>query len=208
MAVSTRALRRINFPISGRGHYRVSRRLVPAATTLAGILWAARFTSAGKLAVILDVKLDVLQVGAPTAAIEDQFTLSRATGYTATDTTGSVAITPAAGKQKMKTTYDDALLVLRESNIAAGASGGTKTIDTDPLARGSLWVLAALSAAGGAPVEVLRYQPGIMNGESPLILAPDEGLVLENKNAFGTASGIVLSLTMAWLEATTAEYLI
>ncbi len=206
MAASPRALRRIAFPIVAQGHNRVARRFVPAATTLAGVLWAGRFTTAAKLAVVTRVRLRALQVGAPTAAIEHQFTLSRVTGYTATDTTGSAAITPAAGKQKMRTEDDDALLVLREANIAAGASGGTKTIDTDPLAIGSFWAMAALSAAEGKPVDVLTYEPRIHAGEAPLVLAANEGFVIENKNNFGTASGIILQLELAWLECQTLQY--
>jgi hypothetical protein len=206
MPASTRALRRIAFPVQALGHYRVARRFVPAATTLAGILWEGRFPTAGKLAVIKRIVLRGLQVGAPTAAIEDQFTLSRATGFTAADATGSAAITPGAGKQKVRTTMDDALLILREANVAAGASGGTKTIDTDPLATGSMWVLAALSAAQGSMQEILRYEPDIASGEHPLVCAPDEGWVLENKNAFGTASGIILQVEIDWLECLTAQY--
>jgi hypothetical protein len=191
------------FP-SGNGHYRVSRRLVPAATTLAGILWTFRNpTASGLVMTVKRCRLRALQVGAPTAAIEDQFLAKVARGYTVADATGSVSIAPAAGMQKLKTSgMGSATAQLREANIAAGASGGTKTEDTDPFTIGSVWVLAAISSSFGSALEVFDYDPDEGDGEFPATFAADEGFVIRNANNFGAASGIVLLLDLYWVETT------
>jgi hypothetical protein len=137
-------------PYGALGHYRVARRLVPAGTTTAGNLWTLRNpTASGILVVVKRVLLKVVQNAAPTAAVEDIFTLKVARAYTVADTTNSAAISPASAMQKMRTSMGNAAAQVRESNAAGGASGGTKTVDTDAIATGSVWVAAALASGQG-----------------------------------------------------------
>lgn len=191
-------------PYGGNGHYRVARTLTPAATTLAGILWTMRNpTGSGLVMLLHKLTLRVVQVGAPSAAIQDTFNAKIARSYTVADATGSASISPAANMQEVRTSMASASMQLREANVAAGASGGTKTLDTDGFVTGSVWVAAALaSGLGNGPVTVLDYVPLVASGEHPIVLAADEGVVISNGNAFGAASGIVLMLDMAWAETT------
>ena len=180
------------------GSFRISRRFVPAATTLAGILWAFRNPHASKLAVIDRVRLQVLQIGAPTAAIEDRFSLNRVTGYSVADTTGSTVITPAATKQKLRSTMADSVVTLHEANVAAGAAGGTRVADTNPLLIGALWVPIAQQTSPIQPATVvLDYAP---TAAHPLILGNNEGFTVNVDNALGTASGIAIYADFHWTE--------
>jgi hypothetical protein len=191
-------------PYGNLGHYRIGRRLAPFATTLAGNLWTFRNpTASGILCIVKRVRLRVLQVGAPTAAIEDQFLLKVARAYTVADATGSASIAPATNMQELRTSMGAAVAQVREASVAAGASGGTKTLDTDGIITGSAWVAAALaSGLGNGPIDVFDYYPNVADGEHPLVLAADEGFIISNANNFGAASGIVLHVEMNWAEVT------
>lgn len=186
-------------PLHG-DHYRVSRRFVPAGTTTTGILWAFRNpTASGKVMVLKRARLRGLNIAAPTAAIEDRFSLRIARGYTVVDPTNAASISPAAAMQKMRTSMANAAAQVRESNAAAGISGGTRTLDTDGIATGSLWVPAAVAAAPAAPLDIFDYLPS-QSDEHPDAMVADEGWVLQNENAFGATSGIVLFLDLYWAE--------
>lgn len=191
-------------PYGALGHYRIARRLVPAATTTAGNLWTLRNpTASGILVVVKRIQLRAVQNAAPTAAVEDIFTLKVARAYTVADTTNSASIAPSANMQEMRTSMATATAQVRESSAAGGASGGTKTTDTDAISTGSLWVAAALaSGQGNGPTTILDYYPQVADGEHPIVLAADEGLLLANTNSFGTASGIALHVEIYWAEVT------
>jgi hypothetical protein len=188
-------------PYGALGHYRIARRLAPAASTTTGTLWAIRNpTASGLLVVVKQLRLRLIQVGNPTAVIEDRFSLKIARGYTVADTTGSADIAPAANMQELRTSMATATAQVRESNAAGGASGGTKTIDTNAIATGSAWVLAAIQTASiPQPIEVFNYYP-LGADEHPIVLASDEGVLVSNDNNLGTASGIVLFAELYWAE--------
>jgi hypothetical protein len=189
-------------PLHGN-HYRVARRWVPPASTTAGIIWVIRNPAAsGFLFVVKRLLVRAVQIAAPTAAIEDIFNVKVARAYTVADTTGSISIAPAANMQEMRSSMATASAQVRESNVAAGASGGTKTLDTDGIATGSVWVAAALPAATGDPKLILDYYPNVADGEHPLTLAENEGVAVSNTNSFGATSGIILHAEMYWAEVT------
>lgn len=191
-------------PYGALGHYRIGRRLAPAATTTAGNLWTLRNpTASGIFLVVKRIFLRAVQIAAPTAAVEDIFNIKVARAYTVADTTGSASIAPAAGMQDLRTSMANAAAQVRESNAAGGASGGTKTADTDAISTGSMWVAAALaSGQSNGPTTILDYYPNVADGEHPLVLASDEGVLVSNTNAFGTASGIALHVEIYWAEVT------
>jgi hypothetical protein len=135
-------------PYGSLGHYRIARRLAPAASTTAGNLWTFRNpTASGILTVVKRIRVRVVQIANPTAAVEDRFSLKIARGYTIADTTGSASIAPSANMQEVRTSMATATAQVRESNAAGGASGGTKTTDTDAIAIGSAWIVGTLPTA-------------------------------------------------------------
>lgn len=180
------------------GSFRIARRFVPAGTTLAGILWTFRNPHATRLAVIDRARVQLLQVGAPTAAVEDRLSLNRVTGYTVADTTGSVVVTIGATKQKLRSTSGSSVIEVREANVAAGASGGTRVADDQPLVVGAVWVPAAIQTGSIQTLSpVFDYQPTTGH---PLVLGANEGFTINADNALGAASGIVLYLDLHWTE--------
>lgn len=195
-------------PVSGKpldygtgGVFRLSRRLVPAASQT-GILWVFRNAHATRLAVVDRIKLQLLQVAAPTAAIEARFSVIRAFSYTVIDGTGITAITPAANEQKLRSTSANAVTAVLEANVAAGASGGTRTVDTNPIASGAVWVPAALQTASiQAPTPVIDYHP--VAGLHPLVCGTNEGFFIRSDVTLGATTGVVLLLDLQWTEVDT-----
>ena len=180
--------------------YRLSRRFVPTASQTASVLWAFRNAST-LTAQLLQAKLQLLQVGAPTAALEDRFSLTVGRTYSAGDTTGGVAISPTSGKQDLTSGSGNvAQVTVHESNVAGGLTGGTKVLDSDPIARGSVWVPAAVpTATVQSPSLIFDYRPDAA-GEIALLLPTNRGFVIACDNALGTASGVILQLDLMWTE--------
>ena len=180
--------------------YRLSRRLVPTASQTACVLWAFRNASS-VTAQLLQAKLQLLQIGAPTAALEDRFSLTVARTYSAGDTTGGANITPNSGKQDVTAgSGNTSQVAVHESNVAGGLTGGTKVLDSDPIALGSVWVPAAVPTASvQAPTLLFDYRPDAA-GEIGLLLPNPRGFVITCDNALGTASGIILLLDLMWAE--------
>lgn len=177
------------------GIFRIARRFVPAASQTAGVLWTFRNPHATKLVVINRIRLRVLQVGAPTAAIEDQFSVKFARSYTVADNTGAVSIAPASAMQKLRTDMGNSVVQIQETNAAGGISGGTKTLDANPIINGGIWVVGAVQTTPAQEMnEVFDYHERVM------VCATNEGFVISNDNALGTASGITIYLTLDWSE--------
>lgn len=187
-------------PLKGNA-FQIARRLAPQASQTAGILWELRNPSATNLVVLQRARLQLLQVGAPTAAIEDRFSLKIARGFTAVDATGSADITPTTNDQKLRTSFSATTSLLRESTAAGGATAGTKTLDTNAIALGSVWVPIALQTASiEPPTEVFNFTPDLSRGIHPPVFAQNEGFAISNENSLGTASGIILLLELIWSE--------
>lgn len=188
---------RIEGPVGN--HFRMSFRLVPTASQAVGYLWAMRNATAGMIVQVNLVRLRALQVGAPTAAIEDRFSLFAARPYTASETTGGLTQGTAI-KTKLDSQFAGSQVNLQQTNVAAGLTGGTRSLPDQAIASGSLWVPAAVpTATVQGMTEIFTYQPDVAS-ERVLTLYKDEGWMLSCDNALGTASGIVLYLDLMWSE--------
>lgn len=182
--------------------WRISRRYVPTASQASGaILWALRVPNAATTTVqLLRAKLSLLQVAAPTAAIEDRFSLTVYRGYTAGDFTGGANVAPTGGKNELTASGGAPVCTVFETNVAGGLTGGTKVADGSPLVMGSVWVPIALQTTPiQAPTVVFDYLPNF-SSEQPLTLATQKGFGITCDNALGTASGIILLLDLMWGE--------
>lgn len=182
------------------GTFRIARRFVPAASTVAGAIWMVRNPSASLKIVVNYLAVSVLQIGAPSAAIEDRFTLLRINNYATDDATGSASIAPAAGNQKLRSTSGNSIISLRERSGAANPSGGSGTPDGNNLCFKGLWVPIALQTASIQPPTLL-FELG--SKTHPLVLEQNDGFIIQNDNALGTASGIVVYLDFDWAEVQT-----
>jgi hypothetical protein len=182
------------------GHYRTSHRTVLVATQAANSrLFSLQNAHASNLIVVHDIRIEWMQTGTHTAAILDSLDLYRCTGFSVVDTTNTV--TPVISK--LRTSYGTAGAVVRGVTVAgaaAGMTGATITKDTAPLRQLSQWLLAAQPTASNVfPMEG-RYQPSVSDGESPLILAQNEGLIIENRVLLGAAANSAVAIDIAWSE--------
>jgi hypothetical protein len=203
-AESQSALHTVNKPdpCGALGHYRTSHRTVLAASQAANSrLFELQNAHATNIIVIHAVHVEWMQTAAHTAAIMDSLDLYRCTGFSAVDTTNTV--TPVASKLRASFGASGAnLRGCTVAGIAAGMTGGTLTKDTAPIRQWGQWLLAAVPTAGTVIPIVGDYAPEVADGESPIILVQNEGIIIENRVALGVAAGSAVSIDIEWSEVT------
>lgn len=189
------------------GAYRTGARTGVVGTTLAagsgtaGHVWACRFGAAAAGAVALRSRRALIQrfrakiatVAGFTAAQEVAFDLFKVTGFTALHT-GGAAVTPS----KKATAFGAPQMTARIATTAE-LTNGTEVFDTDPIGGCSWPELATGAAVPKGPGGDIFMSTEDM-AEFPLLLAPDEGLVLRNVVAFGGGGTVRLTVEMDWLE--------
>jgi hypothetical protein len=195
----TYALRAVIKPLAWgtRGHYRTTHRCVLAAAQAANSrLFEVRNVGTNLIVVTL-LNLQAIQTAAGTAQ-ENSLDVYRVTGFTVTDSVNTV--TPAASVARTSgMTAAPGGVDLRgvtQSGAAAGMTGGTLTKDGNAISSLPLLVSAAASPT--------IYSLGVFDGISqahPLVLAPNEGLIIENRVLNVTSYGFSLYLDFGWAEA-------
>lgn len=136
-------------------------------------------------------------IGAFTAGVAS-FQLFFARSFTASDTAGT-DITPATGKNRLRTSFGDSGLVGTAGCVRIGSTGpivaGTRTLDTNPLSSITGSMVNTAGTPMMAPNSILLDQ---RPGEYPCVLATNEGLVIQ---ATVPATGTwTFSATVVWLE--------
>lgn len=190
---------------TGEGAYRTGARTGVVGTTLAagsgtaGHVWACRFATAAnptsdkrRRAVIQRFRAKFRTVAGFTAAQEVGFDLFKCTAFTALHTGGS-AVTPS-----QKSTAFTAPLMTARIATTAELTNGTETFDTDPIAGESWSELAAAATVQKNGGDIFLSTEDL--NRQPLILAPNEGLVLRNVVAFGGGGTVRIIVEMDWLE--------
>ncbi len=185
--------------VGALGAYRTSHRAVLVNTQAANSRLFELRNAGSNLVVVTSLNVRWMQLGAHTAAIEDSLDVYKLTGFTAVDTTNTV--TPVISK--LRTSYATAGAVPRGVTVAgaaAGMTGGTLVKDTNPLLQLPQWLLAAQPTAGTVGLRELLYSPRVDVGETPLILAADEGIMIENRVLLGAAASSVVYVDIQWSE--------
>lgn len=196
------ALRPLDYSGSGRvlGFYRA------AGFTAAGLFTAGvnlanfRITDASALAVILRARVTVAVAAAVTAQRLDPVGLFIARAYTVQETTNLTALTLTGNNGKMRTSpMGTALATVGVANAAAGLTGGTRTIDANPIGLAGLSGNAAIAGLGtGLPTTALVDASDA--GNHPPVLAANEGLVLQwGATALATGT-VVVGVEVEWAE--------
>lgn len=190
-------------PYGTGGHYRIARRYALINSQAAGaILIAIRNSSSTLLAIPMRLRFFLHQISAPTAAIEVRISGTIARGYTTPDSTGGTQLTTgAANSVKKRTSMAVGTLEIRETNVAAGLTGGVRTLDNDSAFILALWELAAVPTAGPNP-QVLYEWDGAASGEHPWVWGQNEGLIIRNDAVLGAAAAGVLYYEIDWAEVT------
>lgn len=173
-----------------------------------GHLWVARWApSQGGAAAAARPQFALIQrlrarwftISGFTAAQEVSLSLFRLTGYTVAHSggTGAQALTPSPKRTKFAGTAAAALMTGRIAGTDQ-LTAGTQVLDTDPIAGGSFAELAAAATVPKGYFELFLSTEDL--AEYPLILAPNEGLLLRNEVAMGAGGTARLVVEMDWLE--------
>lgn len=201
--VRNKALRVSNRPAvsNSLGSYAKSMNssLMAAALAANANVWSFRYTGAN-LCVVTKVVFDGLGViTALTAGQAVGFGLFAARAFTISDSTGTAG-TFSGNNSKLKTNFGTTGIGDVRISATAALTAGTRTLDTDPM--GGVW--AGLAAAGSSiPESALFDSYGIEHG---LVLANNEGLVLQNRVLWPVAGTFTFGVTIHWAEFTQAEW--
>lgn len=187
-----------------RGHYSAGARLALVATQAANsVLFELRNPDSRVLIIPTRVNVRWIQTGAHTAAIEDSIDLYKATSFSVSSTTNTVAATPSLLRGSGMNASPVALVKqVTVAGAAAGMTGFTKTNDSTPLSQLPMWLLAAQPTAS----PILFNETDLIAGaedEHPLVLAQNEGIVLQNRVLLGAAAASSVYIDVSWAEVET-----
>lgn len=194
------------------GSYRNAMRSGTIAAVLAANanIYSFRNPSATLLAVIHRIRAQVFANLAFTAAFNDMSIKAHiARSYTTGWTTNGTAATLTGNNAKMRTSMATCASIIHILNTSnAGLTGGTSTNDTDPFAISQIGKPNVVNAAAATeylaaqPVINLEFEPDIGDGSHPLVLAQNEGFLIQNGLVWPAAGTAVLKVEVAWSEVT------
>lgn len=191
------------------GHYRFSVVTGTLAAALAAnaVVFSAQWTHATRLAVITGFRTRFLPLTPFTAAtLTDHTSFDAFVGRTFTAAhTGGTALTLTGNSLKVRasmaaTTFAD----LRIATTAA-LGGGTVTLDPHPFAQ-SLRKGNRINPAAATEEVIMPTMDGLNvdfrsgDGEHPLLLAQNEGIVVRNRTVWPVAGTGILLVEMTWGE--------
>jgi hypothetical protein len=182
-------------------HFRQARRLSLASAQQAGSLWEFRWgTTLGHQCFINRIQLTGLQ-NANATAEELRFSLYTARQFTAIANTNVASILRSGDNQKLNgDTADSVLTAFVESNAATAPSGGTKTLDSDPICVGSYYTLATATTAIDGADDIILDLNLASEDYQLLRFEKDEGFVITLDANKGATTGFIVTLEVAWAE--------
>lgn len=168
---------------------------VAAGGTIFSFRWAPPTTT--QLCLIRRIEIGFSTVTAFTTAQSLQYSLQAARQWTASDTGGTAALFTQTNTAKLRTTMPTSAFSgggqIMIANTAANTAG-TRTLDTQAMA----FSAATSNAVAATMVEtaIFQHQPG----DYPLILAANEGFIINNVQAMGAIGVINFTVNVEWME--------
>lgn len=194
-------------PSGALGHYRYAGTTgtIAAALAAAGQLFYVRWTDATRYFVLhkFTARFQCLTPFTAATLTDFGFNLFKATAVSAG---GGGTDVGALVKTKMRTTMGASLLdssgLVRIATT--GALTAITTLDATPIAS-SLGDSQSVNPAAGTEEQrvndpTLTYVADMANGEYPLVLAQNEGLVLNNRAVWPAAGTGIVTVEMVWSE--------
>ena len=190
---------------SSGGYYRIGRNFSvgPSSTIAAnGAIFSFRWTSATKIAIVVFFKWHWVVTTAFTGVQYIDHGLYIARQWTSDDSaTGSATLTMTGNNAKKRTSMATSAAGQIMNATSNSLTAGTRTVDTNPL-----MYKGNYGAAQG--LELIDY--GVLtidiDHEHPIVLAQNEGLVLNNITVFPVAGVLAISVEMAWAEVLNAAF--
>lgn len=184
------------------GHYRAAVRMSIVALQAANSrLFELRNSSDSNLIIPTKINVQWLQTAAHTAAIEDSLDMFKVTGFTAVDSVNTVTPTISVKKTSGMAAAPGSAEIrhVTVAGAAAGMTGGTLTKDGSALAQLPQWLLLA-QPTGGVVQPAIGEFIDDRNGGHPLVLAKNEGFIIENRVLLGAAAGSSVYIDVSWAE--------
>lgn len=193
------------------GHYRISvvTGTIAAALAASAVVFSARWGDATRLAKITGLRTRFLPLTPFTAAtLTDHTSFDLFVGRTFTAAhTGGTGLTLTTSSAKMRASMGSSLFSDIRIATTAALGGGTVTLDPHPISqsirKGNRVNPAAATEEVIMPAfDGLNFNPDMSQGEHPLILVQNEGLVLRNRTVWPAAGTGILLVEMTWAELT------
>jgi hypothetical protein len=163
---------------------------IAAGTATAGHILSLRSGTSGKAVRLRTLEVEFVLTTAFGAAQEVGFDAFIARGYSAAHS-GATALDFTGDTGKTKQTTSASLLTGRIANTGA-LTAGTHTLDTNAVARGSLWA-GAIGATLGP-----RFYDLTSNESKGIVLVNNEGLVVRNTILMGATGVGKWHFTVEW----------
>jgi len=207
-----RALKTNNNPIDygSLGSYGMSAQTGTLAAALAAsaVVFSARWSDATRFAIVHRMRWRFLPLTPFTAATltdHTSFDAFQATGFTASHT-GGTAITLAGNNLKRRMSMSSTLFTDLRIATTAALGGGTLTLLTQAFAqsirKGNRVNPAAATEEVIQPTtDGAEWSPDVCNGEHPIVLAQDNGIIVRNRTVWPAAGTGILVVQMDWTEA-------
>ena len=166
-----------------------------AGSTVYSFRWAPATST--NLCMIRRVEIGFSTITAFTAAQTLQYSMQIARQWTASDTGGTAAAFTQTNTGKMRTVMPTSAFAgggqIMIANTGANTAG-TRTLDTQAMAftQGSSTALATTMLNN----PIYQHQ----TGDYPLILAANEGFIINNVQVMGAAGVINLTVNVEWME--------
>jgi len=166
-----------------------------AGSTVFSFRWSP--STSTQLCMIRRVEIGFSTVTAFGTAQSLQYSMQVARQWTANDTGGTSALFTQTNTAKLRTTMPTSAFAgggqIMIATTAANTAG-TRTLDTQAMA----FAQGASTAIG----TVLTQQPMFLHqpGDYPLILAANEGFIINNVTTMGATGVINLTVTVDWME--------
>lgn len=195
-------------PVEQLGTYSVS--LFTGAYTVAAAntpMFSMRFVAGAaglaQIAMIQRIAITIVPTVAFTAAQQVSYGAYVARSFSAVDS-GGAAATLTGNNNKLRTSMSTTQLAatgdMRISTTGT-LTAGTRTLDSQAFAVASAWVPTALVAQ---PIQqVILYEN--FAGDQPLVLATQEGIVINNLILMGAAGVLSIGVTIEWTESSTTS---
>lgn len=188
------------------GHYRIAvvTGTLAAALAAAAQVFQFKWTDAARLAVISKLQARFIPLTPFTAATltdHTSFDAFFARSYAAGG--GGTTLTLTGNNAKLRTSMGTSLAQINVSSTAALTAA--TTLDTQPFAQSirkgnRVNPVAATEETIQGTWDVLDFTANVMNGEHPIVLAQNEGIVIRNRTVWPAAGTGIFQVECAWAE--------
>ena len=168
---------------------------VAASTSSAGTIFSFRYVAGGSgtVAIVKRISVGFVCTTAFGTAQQMSYGIFAARGFTASDS-GGTALTLTGNNNKMRTSSASSTALAQIATTGA-LTAGTRTIDSQPIAMTNFWVPGAGTSL--VQTEILNYDAGDYN----LVLATNEGFVINNMILMGATGVGTATVNVEWFEA-------